>query len=124
MAMMRKIGSVEEYLATLPDEARATLEKIRRAIRAAAPDAAEKVAYGMPAFYQGRRPLVYYAAFKGHCSFYPASMAVMREFANELRRFETSKGTIRFPIGKPPPATLMKRMVKARIRENEARRAR
>ena len=78
----------------------------------------------MPAFYQGKRPLVYYAAFKEHCSFYPASVAVMREFANELRRFETSKGTIRFPIGKPPPATLVMRVVKARIRENEARRAR
>jgi uncharacterized protein YdhG (YjbR/CyaY superfamily) len=124
MAMMRKIGGVEEYLAALPDEAHATLEKVRRAIRAAAPDAADKVAYGMPAFYQGKRPLVYYAAFKGHCSFYPASMAVMREFANELRRFETTKGTIRFPIGKPPPATLVMRVVKARIRENEARRAR
>src|SRR6266540_46622 len=109
MAMMRKIGGVEEYLAALSDEAHATMENVRRAIRAAAPDAADKVAYGMPAFYQGKRPLVYYAAFKGHCSFYPASMAVMREFANELRRFETSKGTIRFPIGKPPPATLVMR---------------
>ena len=122
--MMRKIGGVEEYLTALPDEAHATLEKVRRAIRAAAPDAAEKVAYGMPAFYQGKRPLAYYAAFKEHCSFYPASMAVMREFGDDLGRYETSKGTIRFPIGKPPPATLVKRIVKARLRENEARRAR
>lgn len=122
--MMRKDRRRGGVLAALPDEAHATLEKVRRPIRAAAPDAADKVAYVMPAFYQGRRPLVHCAAFKGHCSFYPASMAVMREFANELRRFETSKGTIRFWIGKPPPATLVTRIVKARIRENEARRAR
>jgi uncharacterized protein YdhG (YjbR/CyaY superfamily) len=75
----------------------------------------------MRAFYQGKRSLVYYAAFKG---FYPASMAVMREFGDDLGRYETSKGTIRFPIGEPPPATLVKRIVKARTRENEARRAR
>lgn len=64
----------------------------------------------MHAFCRGKRPLVSYATFKGHCSFYPTSVAVMREFANELRRFESAKGTIRFPIGKPPPAKLLKRM--------------
>jgi uncharacterized protein YdhG (YjbR/CyaY superfamily) len=76
----------------------------------------------MPAFkHQG--PLVYYAAFKDHCSFFPASVAVMRRFAAPLRRYDTSKGTIRFPAAEPLPAALVRRIVKARIAENEARQA-
>ncbi len=77
----------------------------------------------MPAFkHQG--PLVYYAAFKDHCSFFPASTTVMRRFATELKRYDnTSKGTIRFPADKPLPAALVTRMVKARVAENEARQA-
>ena len=121
---MQKFATVEDYLAAQPPRSRATLEKVRAAIRAAAPDAEEKVAYGMPGFYLGKRPLVYYAGLKKHCSLFPASYAVMREFADDLARFDTEKGTIRFPIGKPPPATLVKRIVKARIREHEEKRRR
>ena len=121
---MEKFATVEDYLDALPDDSRATLERVRSAIRAAAPEAEEKIAYGMPAFYLEGRPLVYYAGLKNHCSLFPASYAVMREFADELARFDTAKGTVRFPIGKPPPAALVKRIVKARIREHEARRRR
>jgi uncharacterized protein YdhG (YjbR/CyaY superfamily) len=78
----------------------------------------------MPAFNHDGRSLVYYAAFKNHCSFFPASYEVMETFAMELERYDVEKGTIRFPIGEPLPAPLVKKMVKARIRENEARRAR
>ena len=119
---MDEPSSVEDYLAALPDDARATLEKVRQAIRAAAPMATEKISYGAPAFDHAGRYLVYYAAFKNHCSFFPASNEVMETFAEELERYDVSKGTIRFPIGEPLPATLVKKMVKARVRENEARR--
>ena len=73
----------------------------------------------MPAFKQGRL-LVCYAAFKEHCSFFPMSLKVMRDLAAELRNYDTNKGTIRFPIGKPLPAALVRRIVRARIAEVEA----
>jgi len=118
---MKKFDSVDAYLADLPPEARDTLEWIRKAIAAAAPDATESMGYGMPGFYLAGHPLVYFAAFKQHCSFFPASYAAIERFADDLRRFDVDKGTIRFPIGKPLPATLVKKIVKARIKENDAR---
>jgi len=111
--------TVDAYLARLPADARATLEKIRRTIRAAAPNSVEVIGYGIPIVkLQGM--LVGFAAFKNHCSFFPMSKAVMKRFAAELKRYEQSKGTIRFPIGQPPPATLIKKMVKARLQEKKA----
>ena len=118
---MKKAASVDQYLADLPEDARATLEKVRAAMRGAAPGAEEKIGYGMPGFYLNGHPLAYYAAFKEHCSLFPASPAVIERFADELARFDTAKGTVRFPIGKPPPAALVKKIVKARIEENEAK---
>ena len=118
---MKKAESVNAYLADLPEDARSTLEAIRKAIAAAAPEADETITYGMPAFAYAGRPLVYYAAFKKHCSFFPGSYEVMEAFSEELQRYDVEKGTIRFPIGKPLPATLVKKIVKARIRENKAR---
>jgi uncharacterized protein YdhG (YjbR/CyaY superfamily) len=118
---MKKYASVDAYLTDLPEEARETLEKIRAAIAVAAPDATESMAYGMPGFYLAGHPLVYFAAFKKHCSFFPASYEVMERFADDLQRFDVEKGTIRFPVGKPLPATLVKKIVKARIKENDAR---
>lgn len=121
---MDKPASVEAYLAALPEDVRATLEKVRRSVKAAAPTATEKIGYGMPGFSYEGKYLVYYAGFKNHCSFFPASTGVMEEFEEELATYEVSKGTIRFPIGKPLPATLIKKLVKARIREIDARRKR
>jgi uncharacterized protein YdhG (YjbR/CyaY superfamily) len=118
---MDKPNTVEEYLAALPDDARATLEKVCEAIRAAVPTASERISYGMPGFSHHGRYLVYHAAFKDHCSFFPASSGVMEGSAEELERYDVSKGTIRFPIGKPLPATLVKKLVKARVWEIEAR---
>ena len=112
--------TVRDCLAAVPPDARAALTKLRRTIKAAAPKATETISYGMPAFkYMGT--LVYYAAFKDHCSFFPASMTVMRRFAAELKGHDTSKGTIRFTTDKPLPASLVARMVKGRVTENETR---
>jgi uncharacterized protein YdhG (YjbR/CyaY superfamily) len=118
---MKKPASVDDYLADLPEDSRATLEKVRTAMRGAAPGAEEKIGYGMPGLYLNGHPLAYYAAFKEHCSLFPTSPAVVDRFADELSRYDVEKGTIRFPIGKPPPAALVKKIVKARIEENEAK---
>jgi uncharacterized protein YdhG (YjbR/CyaY superfamily) len=112
-------ATVDEYLAAVPKEARATLEKIRKAIKAAAPNAVEVISYQMP-MYKHHGMLVGFAAFKDHCSFFPGANPVAT-FKDELKAYKTSKGTIRFPIGKPLPAALVKKLVKARVAENEKR---
>jgi uncharacterized protein YdhG (YjbR/CyaY superfamily) len=116
--------NIDEYLADVPEPARGALQKIRAAIRSAVPtEATEAITYRIPTFkYNGA--LVAFAAFSYHCSFFPMSYAVIGAFKNELKRFEVSKGTIRFPVDKPLPSTLVKKMVKARIAENEGRKRR
>jgi uncharacterized protein YdhG (YjbR/CyaY superfamily) len=115
------VKDIDEYLATVPEDARATLEKLRQRVSAAAPKAVEAIWYQIPTFKIHGRALVGFAAFKNHCSFFPMSMAVMRACQDELKSYDTSKGTIRFPVGKPLSAALVRKMVKARIKENEAR---
>jgi len=111
---------VDEYLADLPDVPRATLEKVRRAVRAAAPKAIEGISYRMPV-YKHKGMLVGFAAFKNHCSLFVMSYAVMKAHREELKPYDVDKGTIRFPLHKALPATLIKKMVKARVAENEAK---
>ena len=103
----------------MPPPARTTLHKIRAAIRSVvSAEATECLSYGMSAFrYKGA--LVYYSAFKNHCSFFPGSSSALKPFAEELKGYITSKGTIRFPLDKPLPATLVKKITKARIAQNE-----
>lgn len=110
---------VDDYLACVPEPGRSTLKKVRTVIQSVVPkDATEGISYQIPTFkYKGM--LVSFAAFKHHCSFFPASYAVMRKFQKELKNFEVSKGTIRFPLDKPLPAALVKKIVKARIAEKE-----
>ena len=106
----------DEYLAKLDRDKRATLQRVREAIRAAAPQAEEGMSYGMPAFIQ-EKPIAGYAAHSGHCTYYPMSGAVVGALAKELAGYETSKGGIRFPIGKPLPAALVRKLVRARLAE-------
>ncbi|TMK95056.1 MAG: hypothetical protein E6G37_01335 [Actinobacteria bacterium] len=115
-------NSIEEYLAALPEEQRAALAKLRKTISAAAPKATEKISYAMPAFEQDGRFLVSYAAFKDHCSFYPASAAVMEALGEELEPYFSGKGTLRFQAHEPIPAALVRKIVRVRLQENTARR--
>jgi uncharacterized protein YdhG (YjbR/CyaY superfamily) len=117
------VKDVEAYLAAVPEPARATLEKVRATIRSVVPaEATEGLSYGMPAFrYKGA--LVGYAAFKDHCSFFPMNASLIDTMKEELKGYRTSKGTLQFPSDKPLPATLLKKMVKARIAENDRKKA-
>ncbi len=111
---------VDGYLAALPIAQRRALEKLRKTIKAAAPKAQECISWRMPAYkYLGF--LVFFAAFKNHCSFFVASTALMKKLGKELSPYETSAGTIHFTPEKPLPATLVKKIVKARIKENQLR---
>jgi uncharacterized protein YdhG (YjbR/CyaY superfamily) len=106
--------TVDAYLARVPEPARSTLQKVRAAIRAAVrKEATETISYRIPAF-KHHGVLVWYAAFANHCSLFPTA-AVIEAFKKELKDYTISKGTIQFPIDKPLPAALVKKMVKARV---------
>src|SRR5947209_14504059 len=111
---------VDEYLARVPEPAQSTLKKIRAAIRSAVPpEATEAISYGIPTFkYKG--PLVWFAAFSNHCSLFPTS-SVIEAFKNELKGFSTSKGTIHFPMDKPLPTALVKKLATARVAPNDSK---
>jgi uncharacterized protein YdhG (YjbR/CyaY superfamily) len=112
--------SVENYLAALPEESRVALERLRKTIKAAAPQATETISYDMPTFKDKGRFLVSFAAFKNHCSLFPASKAVMEAHGEALKPYFSGKGTLRFHPAKPIPAALVKKIVKTRIEENAA----
>ena len=118
-----KPNTVEAYLAAIPEPAHSTLQQVRAAIRSALPaEATEGISYGIPAFmYKG--PLVWFAAFSDHCSLFPTA-SVIQAFKNELKGYKTSKGTIHFPVDKPLPAALVKKMVKARLAEKAGKKKR
>ena len=114
-------AEVEAYLARVPEPARTTLEKMRALIRAAAPkDATEAISYGIPSF-QYKGALVWYAAFKKHCSFFPMDHSLEDEFAEDLKKYKTSKGTIQFPVDEPLSKKLVTRIVKARVTLNKVK---
>ena len=116
--------TIDDYLAGVPQPARGTLEKMRAVIRGVVPaEATECISYGIGGFkYKG--PLVWFAAFTNHCSFFPGNSRMIKTFEKDLKGYQTSKGTIRFPVDKPPPAALLKKIVKARVAENELKKNR
>jgi uncharacterized protein YdhG (YjbR/CyaY superfamily) len=118
--MAGKPKTIDEYLAALSDDKRAALERLRKTIRAAAPKAEECISYMIPAFRQNGL-LVAFGAAARHCSFYPMSAATVASFKNDLKDFDTSKGTIRFQPSKPLPTALVRKLVKVRIAENKSR---
>lgn len=120
-SMKSKPKTIDEYLATASVEQRIVLEKLRRTIHMAAQGAEEYIGYGLAGFKFNRRPLVYFGAWEKHCALYAASPSVQKKFQKELKGFEVSKGTIRFTTEKPLSTALVKKLIKARIAENEAR---
>jgi uncharacterized protein YdhG (YjbR/CyaY superfamily) len=115
------MDSAREYFAGLPPASRKRLKEMRDIIRAIAPEAEEELAYGVPSFRLGGRPFVYYAAFKAHTSLYPMTDAIKRANAAALKDYKTAKGTVQFPLDKPLPVALVKRLVKARLAELRAK---
>ena len=119
--MKRNPKTVDEYLASVNSDHREALQKIRETVYAVGPNAQECISYGIPAFRLNGRSLVFFGAWANHCAFYPGSSATLKKFRNELKDFQTSKGTLRFSPDKPMPVALVKKLVKARIAEDNDR---
>ena len=117
--MNTKPKTIDEYLAGVKADQRAALEKLRRTIRAAAPKAEECISYGLAAFRLNGRPLVAFGASANHCAFYPMNSTTVEAFQKQLKDYDTSKGTIRFQADNPLPVALVRKLVKARIAEND-----
>ena len=115
--------NTDEYIAKIPEPARSTLNKMRAVIRSVVPrGSTEVISYGMPAF-KHNAVLVWFAAFSNHCSLFPTAW-VIEAFKKELKGYTTSKGTIQFPVDRPLPAALVKKLVKARIAQNKSKKRR
>jgi uncharacterized protein YdhG (YjbR/CyaY superfamily) len=115
--------TVDEYLAGVSEPARSTLTKVRAVIRATVPEAIETISYRIPMFKYKGRPLVWFAAFSNHCSLFPGA-SVVEAFKSELKGFAVSKGTLPLPVDKPLSTTLVKKLLKARISQNEQKKQR
>jgi uncharacterized protein YdhG (YjbR/CyaY superfamily) len=112
---------IREYFAALPPRARRRMQEIRRIIRSVAPGATETFSYRIPGFRLNGKVFVYYAAFTAHCGLYPMGATIRRAHAAALRNYKTSTGTIQFPLDRPLPSALVKRLIKARVAELHAR---
>ena len=115
--MPTKLATIDEYLARLPRDQKAALQKLRAAIKKLVPEAEECISYQLPAFRLDGKVLVGFGARAGHCAFYPMSGTTVANFKKELGAYETSKGTIRFPADRPLPPALVRKLVKSRVKE-------
>ena len=109
--------SIDEYIAAFPEDVQDRLEEVRSTIRAAAPDAQEAIKYGIPTFVLHGN-LVHFGGFKKHIGFYHGATTVEGAFQEELARYRKAKGTVQFPLSKPLPLDLIRRMVEYRVKEN------
>jgi len=123
MAERSKARSIDEYIAEFPPETRKVLEEMRALIRATAPAATETMSYSIPTFDLDGRHLVHFAGYKRHVGLYPTPEGIVA-FSDELASYKTAKGSVQFPLDQPLPSDLVRRMVKFRIAEEAARRAR
>lgn len=119
MKTILKPKNVDAYIAAAPKEVQGKLKELRAVIRQAAPDADERISYGMP-YYHFKGRLAYFAAFKKHIGLYVPT-PVIEEHKSELKNYETAKATVRFPLDKRLPVVIIKKLVKARMKKNEAR---
>src|SRR5213596_1916623 len=118
--MKQKSRTIDDYLAGVSPDERAVLQRLRETIHAVAPETEECISYGIPAFRLNGRSLVFFGAWANHCAFYPGSSVTLKKFRNDLKGFQISKGTIRFSPDNPLTASLVKKLVKARMAENQS----
>jgi uncharacterized protein YdhG (YjbR/CyaY superfamily) len=117
-----KAQGIDEYLTAVSADKRAALEKLRKTIRNVVPKAEECISYGLAAFRLNGHPLLAFGAAEHHCALYPMSAAIVEAHKDELKKYDTSKGTIRFQADHPLPVALVKKLVKARLAESQASR--
>lgn len=113
---MKKPADIDSYIASFPKEIQKLLNEVRKAIQEAAPDAEEYIGYGMPA-YKLNGPVAYFAGYEHHIGFYPTGSGIAA-FTKEIQKYKNSKGAVQFPLDKPIPVALIKRMVKFKVKEN------
>jgi uncharacterized protein YdhG (YjbR/CyaY superfamily) len=115
---MEKAEHIDAYIATFPEHVQVMMQEIRATIKAAAPGCAEKISYAIPTFTLNKTYLVYFAGFKNHIGFYPAPVG-MEAFATEFAQYKTGKGSVQFPLDKPMPLDLIRRIVEFRVIESQ-----
>ena len=113
-------SSIDEYIATFPEDIRKTLEELRVTIKAAAPEAGEKISYGIPTFTLNGKYLIYFAGWKNHISIYPIPTGT-EAFNKQISKYVEGKGTLKFPVDKPLPLKLITKMVKLNVAESRKR---
>ena len=117
IAHEKQFRTIDEYIKIFPQDVQSILERLRQTIRKAAPEAVEAISYQMPTFKLNGKSLVYFAAYKHHIGFYPVPSGI-KAFKKELSQYKTGKGSVQFPIDKPVPHDLVKKIVIFRVKEN------
>ena len=115
-ASKKQFGTIDEYIETFPKQVQSILEKLRQTIRKAAPEAVETISYQIPTFKLNGKNLVHFAAFKSHVGFYPTPSGI-KAFEKELSALKQAKGSVQFPLDRPIPYDLVKRIVAFRVKE-------